>query len=296
MMGGKYWTLTSGALAGLMNEDNMNSMQENERQVAKTPSRQESHGVLASWRLGVRLLVVLAMCAVQGWAQLKPESTIDQVLDALDARGQGLTSFVANVKLTDTDAGLGDASSRTGKAWYQAGESPRMRVTFDKREANGRAVDEKVEYLLKGPDLIERTYRTKSQITHHVLRPGEKLNLLKLGEGPFPLPIGQKKEDVHAMFEVKKIDLKQGDSANTIHLQLIPKPSTRFERKFKTLDVWVDLKDNMPRRIETLDRNETTVRTTDLSDVQINPKLSDSEFTLPPIDGDWNLTEGALPE
>ena len=31
-----------------------------------------------------------------------------------------------------------------------------------------------------------------------MLKPGEKLNLLKLGEGPFPLPIGQKKEDVYA--------------------------------------------------------------------------------------------------
>jgi outer membrane lipoprotein-sorting protein len=242
------------------------------------------------------LFLLTFLLGLPAYAQLTPESTIDQILDALDARGQGLTSFVANVKLTDTDAGLGDASSRTGKAWYQAGESPRLRVTFDKREANGRVTDEKVEYLLKGPDLIERTYRTKSQVTHHVLRPGEKLNLLKLGEGPFPLPIGQKKEDVHAMFEVKKIEPKPGDPANTVHLQLIPKPNTRFERKFKTLDVWVDQTDAMPRRIETLDRNETSVRTTDLSDVKVNAQLSDSDFNLPAIGTDWNLTEGALPD
>ena len=39
-------------------------------------------------------------------------------------------------------------------------------------------------------------------------RPGEKVNLLKLGEGPFPLPIGQPKEDVHREFIVTKGDLK----------------------------------------------------------------------------------------
>lgn len=274
----------------------MNSIHQNERKDAKAQRNNAFLCAVAPWRLCVCLLLLSLVGVRPAQAQLTKDSSIDQILDALDARGQGLTSFVATVKLTDTDAGLGDASSRTGKAWYQAGDSPRMRVTFDKREANGRAVDEKVEYLLKGPDLIERTYRTKSQVTHHVLRPGEKLNLLKLGEGPFPLPIGQKKEDVHSMFEVKKIDPAQSDPANTVHLQLIPKPSTRFERKFKTLDVWVDLKDNMPRRIETLDRNETSVRTTDLTDVQINPRLADSDFALPTIGNDWNLTEGALPE
>jgi hypothetical protein len=35
-----------------------------------------------------------------------------------------------------------------------------------------------------------------------VLRPGEKVNLLKLGEGPFPLPIGQKRDDVKRQFDV----------------------------------------------------------------------------------------------
>lgn len=269
------------------------------RQDAKTPSRHKESrlpGILAPWRLGACLIATLLVSTAPAVAQLTKDSSIDQILDALDARGQGLTSFVATVSLSDADAGLGDASSRTGKVWYQAGDSPRLRITFDKRVANGRAVDEKVEYLLKGPDLIERTYRTKTQVTHHVLKPGEKLNLLKLGEGPFPLPIGQKKEDVHAMFEVKKVDAKGTDPANTVHLQLLPKAGTRFERKFKTLDVWVDMKDSMPRRIETLDRNETSVRTTDLSEVQINARLADADFTLAGIAGDWNLSEGALPD
>ncbi|HVT90370.1 MAG TPA: hypothetical protein VHD56_16070 [Tepidisphaeraceae bacterium] len=224
------------------------------------------------------------------------ESPIDDVLDALDARGQGLNSFVADVKLTETDTALGDSNAHMGKVLYKAGDAPQIRVTFDKKQSNDKPpVEDKVEYKLAGPELIERNYRTSTQTTRHVLKPGQKLNLLKLGEGPFPLPIGQKKEDVHNNFDVKKIDIKKEDPAGTVHLQLTPKEGTQFASKFKSIDVWVDLKDNMPRKIETLDPNATATRTTELSNVQVNPQLKDEDFALPPIDEKtWQLHEEAF--
>lgn len=228
-------------------------------------------------------------------AELNAQSSTDQILDALDQRGQGLTGFIANVKLTDTDAALGEATSRLGKVWYQAGDAQRIRVTFDKKEANGKIAEDKVEYLLAGPDLIDRTYRTSTQVTRHVLKPGEKMNLLKLGEGPFPLPIGQKKEDVYAMFDVKKVDSKKDDPAETVRIQLIPKADTRFEKRFKNIDVCIGMKDSMPRRIETMDKNETSIRTTDLGEVQVNPTMNDADFALPKIDeSKWHLHEEAF--
>src|SRR5207253_437008 len=131
------------------------------------------------------------ICEVPAMAgPLSQQSSVDDVLDALDARGQGLNSFVADVKLTETDTALGDATAHIGKVLYKAGDSPQIRVTFDKKQSNDKpAVEDKVEYKLAGPELIERNYRTKTQTTRRVLQPGQKLNLLKLGEGPFPLPI-----------------------------------------------------------------------------------------------------------
>ena len=57
-----------------------------------------------------------------------------------------------------------------------------------------------------------------------------------------------------------------------------PSEGTRFARRFKSINVWVDLKDHMPRRIETLDSNESTIRATDLSNVQVNTKLDRCGF------------------
>ena len=228
--------------------------------------------------------------------ELSAQSSVDDILDAMDARGQGLKSFTADVKLGETDSATGDESTRSGKVWYQAvnDNSARIRVTFDTRQANGKISDDKLEYLLAGTDLTDRTYRTRTQTVRHIFKPGQKINLFKLGEGPFPLPIGQKKQDVYSQFDVKKIDAKKDDPAQTVQVQLVPKPDTRLERRFKSIDVWVGTKDHMPHRIETLDKNESTTRTTDLSNVQVNVPLTDADFKLPEIDKqNWQLHEEA---
>ena len=241
------------------------------------------------------LTLIFALLATTNPSDLSQQSSIDEILDALDARGQNLKSFVADVKLGETDTATGDDSSRSGQIWYQAGDQPKIHVVFDTKAANGKIAADKIEYLLAGRDLIDRTYRTKTQVTRHVLKPGEKMNLLKLGEGPFPLPIGQKKEDVHAAFDVKKIDPAKDDPPQTVHLQLTPKPDTQLDRRFKTIDVWIGFSDHMPQRIDTLDKNESTTRSTELKNVKINANLPDENFTLPKIDaGDWQMIEEAF--
>ena len=165
-------------------------------------------------------------------------------------------------------------------------------VTFDTLDSGGRAVKEIQIYMLDDGKLIDRNYRKKSETTRQVLKPGEKINLLKLGEGPFPLPIGQPKDEVNKQFDVKKLEPAKDDPPGTIHIQLLPKPDTRFARQFKTIDVWVESSSHMPRRISTVDSTQTTLRATDLKNVQVNPKVSDADFKLEAIDAkNWNLVD-----
>src|SRR5688500_3509004 len=115
--------------------------------------------------------------------KLSADSSLDQILDALDRRGEDLRSLASDVTLTETDAALGDDVRRSGSFALELRPdgSARSRVTFNDKVANNRRTQEKIEYLLDGPNLIDRTYRTKTQVTRQVLRPGERLNLLKLG-------------------------------------------------------------------------------------------------------------------
>jgi hypothetical protein len=233
-------------------------------------------------------------------AALAPDSSIDEVLDALQARGQNLKEFVADVQLTNTDITMDDSTKRVGTVWYQVKSEgdARMHIVFDKVIAGDKTRNDRKEYLLEDGWALDRDYRAKNEVRYQIARPGEKMNLFQLGKGAFPLPIGQDKSEVHSLFDVSRVPGDKDDPPATIHLQLKPKAKTDFERKFSVIDVWVDVVTKMPVRIATKDRNETNEQRTDLTNVKVNPKpgLTDEKFTMQPIDENgWNRHEEPLP-
>jgi outer membrane lipoprotein-sorting protein len=226
-------------------------------------------------------------------AAAQGDASVDAVLDALDARGRSMNQFVADVTLSENDEATQAGSERTGRVWYHKRQgNDRIRVTFDQKAEGRFSKPDKIEYLLDGGWLIDRDYKRAIEVKRQVLRPGEKVNLLKLGEGPFPLPIGQPKEDVHREFIVSKGDPAMEGPKGAPHIALKPREGTRLAKKFAQIDVWVDPQSQMPVRIEALDANETTRRTTELRNIKVNPEppLGDQDFALPKVDeSKWEL-------
>jgi len=248
------------------------------------------------------LLPSLALAADQP-KPLPADANVDQVLDALDQRGKSLKEFTADVKLTEeTEAALGGvATSRTGKVTFQrkGDEDARIRVVFDNKISGRISRPDKKEYLLDKGILTDRDYPNKIEVRRQVVKQGQKMNLLKLGEGPFPLPIGQAKEDVLKNFNVGKQPAAKDDPKDTIHLTLKPKPGSSMVRRLSQLDVWVDRNSNMPVRIDTTDASGGERRQTDLNNLTVNPQppLKDADFTLPPIDqSTWSIKTEAFQE
>ncbi len=244
-------------------------------------------------RLLFTLAIVALMTPVACLASLKPDADVNKVLDELYDVGKDLKSFSANVTLREKDEISGNSWSRSGMAVYEKlsdGDS-RFRVTFLKRMQDELVQEQRIEYLLDKGWLYDRNYPRKLEVRRQMVRPGEKINLLKLGEGPFPLPIGQSREDVLKLFEAKKMEPAKSDPASTVHIQLTPRAGTQFERKFKSIDVWVALESSMPVRIETVDANESSRRGTDLSDVRLNVPLTNDHFALQPLPPDWQRRE-----
>src|SRR6185503_7546392 len=94
---------------------------------------------------GIGCAAAQPAAAAKNSAPLSRESSIDDVLDALDQIGKELKEFSANVKLTETQNDTAMASTRSGKIWYRAGDDePRMRVAFDTKEDDTRTYNEKV--------------------------------------------------------------------------------------------------------------------------------------------------------
>jgi hypothetical protein len=228
---------------------------------------------------------------------LPAEATLDQVLDALDARGQNLREFSAKVSLSSGDPLVEGVSTRVGQIYFQqkGPDDGRLRLVFDKRVGAGGTRADKTEYLLDKGWLIDRDYHKHTETNRQVVPPGGKMNLLKLGEGPFPLPIGQKKEEVKKQFDVTLIPPGKEDGSgleNSVHLKLVPKEGTRFFRRFGSINVWVDRRSNFPIRIDTVAPDDSDKHTTRLEDLKLNPQppLKEEDFTLPMINKNvWTI-------
>ena len=218
---------------------------------------------------------------------------VASTLKALQDLGPKLHDFSADIRNTTESDGLGNDVTHAGKVYFQrtADGTTRVHVIFDQRISGNRIQrNEKTEYLLDGPKLIDRNYRSKTQTTSDILQPGQKMDLFKIGQGPFPLPIGQDPAAVTKEFDVKLIAPDKDDPAKSTHLKLTPKPDTRLEKKFNAIDIWVDDASHMPVRVDTQDKRNG-VASTELSKIALNPPsgLKDSDFKLPDIDNTWNL-------
>jgi hypothetical protein len=230
---------------------------------------------------------------------LPEKPSVDQVLTALQSRGQNLNNFTADVKLADADPVTMRQSSRTGAVLFQRkpdGDA-RIRVNFKTyKGTTGPQIQQRQDWLLDNGVLTDQNFQTKLQVSRQVLKPGQKLNPLKLGEGPFPLPIGQTPDDVKKMFSVKLIPHDKDDPADTIHVELTPNPGTRFANKFEAIDVWVSRADGFTPRIQTTDKGGGTLHITDLTNVKINVALKDADFKLEEPAKDWGVRNEELAE
>jgi hypothetical protein len=245
----------------------------------------------------------------------------NDLLDRMHTLGETLTSLRANIEMETSDGQSGAVSARTGNFLLQKrgeGDS-RARVSLEKLiiiddNDKRKVIPEEVEYLLEGDWVIDRVYGRsendpggRRETRRQIRKPGEKVDLLKLGEGPFPLPIGQPRDSVRAQFEVTRLP-DDPEKPGLVGLELRPREQTRLAKRFHQIVIWIDQNDAMPRIIETVSADilinpdtgkqelvaGTESKKTTLSDVKINQPVADGDFKLEPIDvSNWNIvTQG----
>jgi outer membrane lipoprotein-sorting protein len=237
--------------------------------------------------------ILMAICCSCAMAQLSGDSKVDDVLDALQASGHSVKSFSAGLKVNDYDAGTDSEVNRFGKLMFsiKPDGNPVLHVLLDHKQAGGKKlVAEKKEYLLDDGWLIDRDAEIKVETRRQVSPPGQKVDLFQLGKGPFPLPIGQDKAEVHKQFDVTKVDPAKDDPADSVHLLLKPNAGSPLAGRFLTVDVWANVKTQMPMRVKTVD-DKHNERTVDFIDLKVNQELAASDLALPALPADWTSND-----
>jgi hypothetical protein len=133
-----------------------------------------------------------------------------------------------------------DAIVKQGRLWYQQ-QKPvaKFLVHFDRKITSNRAHKLDERHMFDGRWYVELKSDTKTVIRREIRHAGDLENPYKLGEGPFPLPFGQKKADILKEFEVTLIPSAQSDPPDSDHLKLIPHEGSQTGRNYKHVEVWI---------------------------------------------------------
>lgn len=259
-----------------------------------------------------------AASASQGYA------TAEDLLDALEKADANLRSLTSEIQYDKIDGVTGDRQIRWGKVFFVddsgGGEGLQQRdrkfaVRFDKLQLGDRLEEQEQLFVFNGEWLTEISPTHKQIIRRQVMPPGSDFDPLKVGEGPLPLPIGQKKADMLARFKVTLLtdiaELSGEDDEETAklkefvkgsyQLKLIPNPGTSEAEKFTQIRLWYrvwELKDGekrlLPRMAKTVtpkSGNEAIVR---MIKVQTNTPVDPKMMAADVAGDDWDIRVEAL--
>lgn len=160
-------------------------------------------------------------------------------------------------------------------------------------------------YVFDGVWLLERRDRDKQFSKVRVVAPGSTTDPLRIGEGPLPLPIGQRPADMTARFDVKiagGLDGIGSDESKGLRallegchqLVLKPKEGTRQARDFREIRMWYTKDGLLPTFARTLNTDDSKGEVM-LTDMLINPPLAAGSFdtSTPRASEGW---QGAVKE
>ncbi len=234
-----------------------------------------------------------------GCAQARPDfRTAGDLLDALERADEGLTRLTAQVLYDKTFEIAGDRQRRLGDLSFVSAPSEggparrKFAMTFSKLWIGERVEEEVKVFVFDGEWLVEKTPAEKMFIKRQVVAPGENFDPLRIGEGPLPIPIGQKRADIDARFDSELLppesglipekadDEERAEGARltefargSYQIKLTPKPGGEAESDFREIRLWYKPADSgrlLPLMARTINTNE------DVSIVQlINVKTND---------------------
>ena len=214
--------------------------------------------------------------------EVKPEIKI--LLDKMEKAGEAFKTLKADIVYTVVSRLDGDKQIRTGfMAFAKSTEkSPdKFRISFDtlKLGEQTRKQKEKVDYIFDGNWLTIAKHKIKTITRLQIAAEGQKVEALRIGKGPFPVPFCQKTNDIIKYMEVSTRKSRKSDPENTYFLKLVPRKKYKENMNFKRLEIWVNKDTNLPVKIRMKDKNKNKAIVT-FSDIKTDEKVSEDLFKM----------------
>jgi len=225
------------------------------------------------------------------------------ILTQLEQAGKDHPQIYAEIEYQVLLGDLGDTEQRTGWVAYRdeqpaddAGpaQPARFRVHFDTLRTGGPKLREVVDYAFDGQWLTIAKHKIKQMTRYQVVAEGEKVETMRLGQGPFPLPFGQEADEVLDYFQAETREPRASDPKGTQYLRLTTRPERLKDTEFTRIEMWIDGETHLPVRIVSKDKKRN-LTTASFKNVRTDKQLADDIFHMARPAG-WQLKVERLGE
>lgn len=235
------------------------------------------------------------------WKPGQPIKTADDLLSALESADANFKSLQSDLQKTKTRSEIegGGDLIWTGRVMFQsdppatpgAKPSRRFQVDFTSLTADGVKRAEQRTFIFDGQWFVERQPDVKQIHKRRIVPPGETIDPLAIGEGPFPIPIGQKRERILQRFTAELRPVSDFPDAerlggalppnlkDTYQLKLIPRPGASESKQFQEVRIWYRTSDLLPRIARTVDRDDA-INVFNLTNIKLNEALPKDAFDV----------------
>lgn len=209
----------------------------------------------------------------------KVSPDIDAILTRLEQKGDEIKDLCCELEYRIDDRINLDVLTKYGSIRFKRAQPHDMfLIHFHKLVQDDIPIKKKEWYLFRDRWLWEVKERTTTIIKREIVAEGETADLFDVETAPFPVPFGQKKDNILKNFEVSLFPPVKGDPENTDHLVCLPRSETQIAKDFKKLEFYVSRKLHLPVKIVTTELDGNKVTTAIFEKLRINAGLTEKDF------------------
>lgn len=232
-----------------------------------------------------------------------PAASVDParaILERARTATEGMERFSADLRYVVEDILEGRVTGRGGRVLYErvAPEAggDRLAIVFTSITENNRRRSRDRHYAIQGRWLAEVDRESRVFIKRSIAPAGQTFDPFDLGEGGFPLPVGQDPDEVLAQFTAEPLALPEEgllarlprDRAEGV--KLTPRPGTAMAKDVSGLELFYDRATGIPLGVR-VDKG-AKIETVLLSEVARDPAFSEDEqsrLSLDPPGEGWSV-------
>lgn len=225
---------------------------------------------------------------------------VDALLGELEKTATTIDSLGGSIALERFDALLEETERRFGRLVLDRKDgSRRFAIVFDEFIDGSGKQDKSIDHwIYSGGWLCEQDHRNRSFTKRRIAKPGESIDPLALGEGPIPVPIGQKRTEVLARFDVAETEVPEDvrllkSLKDYAGLRLVPKEGTPMARDTAAIELFYERATLAPIGIVVREKsgNRTVAR---ISKPVVNGEVSAQDRALleipEPDPAEWTIS------